>query len=123
MNKLALKHHRRQKRKKSIRKNIFGTAERCRLSINKTSVHIYAQIINDELGKTLVSASTIDKEIRSAIKPGMKKSEQSKIVGAALAERALKNNIQQVAFDRNGFLYHGRVKALAEGAREKGLSF
>lgn len=123
MNKLELKNKRHQRRKASIRKKIFGSPERCRLSINRSSVHIYAQIINDEVGKTLVSASTIDKEVRAQIKPGMKKSDQSKLVGAVLAERALKNNIKQVAFDRNGFLYHGRVKALAESAREKGLLF
>jgi large subunit ribosomal protein L18 len=123
MNKLELKNKRHLRRKKSIRKKIFGTPERCRLSINRSSVHIYAQIINDEIGKTIVSASTIDKDVRGQIKPGMKKVDQSKLVGAVIAERALKNNIKQVTFDRNGFLYHGRVKALADGAREKGLVF
>lgn len=123
MNKLELKSKRHQKRKISIRKKLFGTSERCRLSVFRSSEHIYAQIINDEIGKTLVQASSIDAEIKKLITPGMKKSDKCKVVGAALAERALKNNITKVAFDRNGFLYHGRIKALAEAAREKGLQF
>jgi len=123
MNRLELKKVRRERRKLRVRKKIIGTAERPRLSVYRSLKHIYAQIINDELGHTLVSCSTLDKEVRSKITEGMSKVEQAKIVGKVLGERALKAGIQAIAFDRNGFLYHGRVRALAEGAREAGLKF
>ncbi|ROL60490.1 50S ribosomal protein L18 [Bacteroidetes/Chlorobi group bacterium MS-B_bin-24] len=123
MNRLELKKVRRERRKLRVRKKIIGTAERPRLSVYRSLKHIYAQIINDELGHTLVACSTLDKEVRSQITEGMSKVEQAKIVGKVLGERALKAGIQAIAFDRNGFLYHGRVRALAEGAREAGLKF
>jgi len=123
MNRLELKKVRRERRKLRVRKKIIGTAERPRLSVYRSLKHIYAQIINDELGHTLVACSTLDKEVRSKITEGMSKVEQAKIVGKVLGERALKAGIQAIAFDRNGFLYHGRVRALAEGAREAGLKF
>jgi large subunit ribosomal protein L18 len=123
MNRLELKKVRRERRKLRVRKKIIGTAERPRLSVYRSLKHIYAQIINDELGHTLVACSTLDKEVRSQITEGMSKVEQAKIVGKVLGERALKAGIQTIAFDRNGFLYHGRVRALAEGAREAGLKF
>jgi len=123
MNRLELKKVRRERRKLRVRKKIIGTAEKPRLSVYRSLKHIYAQIINDELGHTLVACSTLDKEVRSQITEGMSKVEQAKIVGKVLGERALKAGIQAIAFDRNGFLYHGRVRALAEGAREAGLKF
>lgn len=121
MNKQALKKIRKVRRKFSIRKKIFGTPERLRFTIFKSLNHIYAQIVDDVNSKTLVSASTLDKEVKSQIKPETKKSEQSMIVGKTIAKRALEMNIKTVAFDRNGYLYHGRVKALADGARKGGL--
>ncbi len=123
MNRLELKKVRRQRRKLRIRKKIFGTAERPRLSVYRSLKHIYAQIIDDEKGHTLLACSTLDAEVRSKITNEMSKTEQAKVVGIVLGERALKSGIQSVAFDRNGFLYHGRVRALAEGAREAGLKF
>lgn len=123
MNRLELKKVRRRRRKLRVRKKIFGTPERPRLTVYRSLKHIYCQVINDEIGHTLVACSTLDKEVRSQLKEGMKKVEQAKIVGKVLAEKALKLGIEKVAFDRNGYLYHGRVKALAEGAREGGLKF
>jgi large subunit ribosomal protein L18 len=123
MNNLETKKSRRQRRKLHIRKSIFGATERPRLTITRSLSHIYAQIIDDERHCTLVAASTLDKEVRAAIKPEMKKSDLSKLVGATLAKRAVQKNIKTVAFDRNGYLYHGRVKALADAARESGLEF
>ncbi len=107
------------KRKKRIRKNIFGSQERPRLSVFRSSKHIYAQIIDDIEGKTLVSASTLDKESKGK---GDKK-ERAKEIGQLIGKKALDKGIKKVVFDRNGFLYHGRVKALSTGAREAGLNF
>lgn len=118
-----IKQERRARRKLRIRKKINGTAERPRLSVFRSLKHIYAQIINDDEARTLVSASSVDKEIAAMIKPEMKKSEVAKLVGIELAKRATAAGIKTVAFDRNGFIYHGRVKALADGAREGGLIF
>ena len=111
------------RRKFNIRKKIDGDGERMRMTVHRTLNHIYAQIINDVDGKTLVSASTLDKELKDKKTPNLKKTEESKMVGKLIAERALASNIKKVAFDRNGKLYHGRVKALAEAAREGGLEF
>ncbi len=105
-----------------IRKRLSGTSERPRLSVFISLKNIYAQIIDDTKGITLVSASTLDKDLRDKVKSG-KNVEAAKLVGALIAERALGKGIKNVAFDRGGFLYHGRVKALAEAAREKGLKF
>lgn len=115
-----LKAARRKRIKKGIRSRIFGTEQRPRLSVFRSNTSIYAQIINDVAGITLVSCSSRIKEI-SANKAT--KSEKSFLVGKVLAEKALAAGISAVAFDRNGFKYHGRVKALADGAREGGLSF
>lgn len=112
----------RLKRKKRIRKNIFGNQERPRLSVFKSSKHIYAQIIDDTKGTTLVSASTLDKEYTDNKVEG-KKVEIAKAIGNLIGKRAVDSGIKQVVFDRNGFLYHGRVKALSDGAREAGLNF
>lgn len=112
----------RKKRQVRVRRRIKGTAERPRLCVFRSARHIYAQIIEDSSGKTLVAASTLSKEIASE-GSAASNVEAAKKVGAWLAKKALEHNIKQVVFDRNGFLYHGRVKALADAAREAGLSF
>ena len=119
----ALKQKRKLRRKLSIRSKVFGTPDRLRLSVFKSIDNIYVQLINDIEGKTVLSASSIDKEIRGLITPDMNKTQISKVVGQALAERAKKENIQKVVFDRNGNVYRGRVKALADAAREASLDF
>lgn len=111
----------RMKRKLGIRKNVEGTASRPRLSVFRSATHIYAQIIDDNTAKTLCAASTLDKSIRDGLK-GKKKSDAAKEVGKMIAERAKKAGVESVVFDRNGFRYHGRVAAVADGAREAGLS-
>lgn len=123
MKALKLKKIRRQRRKNHIRKNISGTNERLRMTIYRSLNHIYVQLIDDDLGKTLLSASTLDKEVVAEIKPEMKKTDKSKLVGRLIAKRAKEKNITNVVFDRNGYLYHGRVKALADAARKDGLQF
>ncbi len=112
----------RQMRHARIRKHLSGTADRPRLSVFISLKNIYAQIIDDTKGETLVSASTLEKELRDKLSGG-KSVDAAKQVGALIAERALSKGIKEVAFDRGGFLYHGRVKALADAAREKGLKF
>jgi len=112
----------RRVRHKRIRKHITGTAERPRLCVFRSSRHIYAQIIDDESGHTLVCASTLEKELRDQIK-GLRKTEQAAAVGRLIAERALEKGIKTVVFDRGGYKYHGRVKALADASREAGLEF
>ena len=112
----------RLQRKKRIKKKIRGTPERPRLCVYRSLKHIYAQIIDDVHGITLVAASTLSKELSSSLEK-TKTVDASKKVGELIARKALQKNIKKVAFDRNGFLYHGRVKALAEGAREAGLEF
>ena len=109
-------------RHQRVRKNVFGTAARPRLNVFKSAAEIYAQVIDDEAGKTVVAASTIDAELKKSLK-GLKKSEQARKVGSILAERAKVKGIKEVVFDRGGFRYMGRVKALADGAREGGLVF
>jgi large subunit ribosomal protein L18 len=123
MNRLASKRARHERRNKRVRGRINGSPERPRLTVFRSAEHIYAQIIDDSTARTLASASTTDKEVRGKVTDGMKKTDLSKIVGSVLAERAKAANVSKVAFDRNGFLYHGRVKALAEAARESGLDF
>jgi large subunit ribosomal protein L18 len=112
----------RERRHRRVRKKISGTPERPRLNVFRSLNHIYAQIIDDEQGATLASASTIDKEIRPDTQ-GLSKIEQAKLVGQVLARRALERGVKRVTLDRGGYLYHGRVKALAEGSRESGLEF
>ncbi|NLO89558.1 MAG: 50S ribosomal protein L18 [Clostridia bacterium] len=109
------------KRHKRLRKKIIGTQERPRLCVYRSLKHIYAQIIDDIEGKTLVAASTLDPALRGTIKGNNK--EAAKKVGELIAQKALDKGIKQVVFDRGGYKYHGRVAALAEGAREKGLEF
>jgi len=110
------------RRKLRIRKKISGTPERPRLCVYRSLKHMYAQIIDDTIGHTLVAASTLDKELREKLK-STGNVEAAKEVGRLIAKRALEKGIKKVVFDRNGFLYHGRVKAVAEGAREMGLEF
>ncbi|HAW15094.1 MAG TPA: 50S ribosomal protein L18 [Clostridiales bacterium] len=105
-----------------VRKKVSGTAECPRLCVFRSNSHIYAQIIDDTEGKTLVSASSLDKDIKSDTANGSNKDAASK-VGKLVAERALEKDIKEVVFDRGGYIYHGRVQALAEAAREAGLSF
>jgi large subunit ribosomal protein L18 len=121
MNRFELKKARRLKRKYGIRRRITGTSEKPRLSIYRSLTNIFAQLIDDTKGLTLAQASTVDKEIKSMITPEMTKTDLSKLVGKALAQRAVANNISQAVFDRNGYLYHGRVKAFADSVRENGL--
>jgi large subunit ribosomal protein L18 len=110
---------RRERIKKGIRKNLAGTALRPRLSVFRSNKGIYAQIIDDSTGRTLAAASSLAKDFVAS----GNKVEQSKAVGKLLADKALAAGISKVVFDRNGYLYHGRVKSLAEGAREGGLDF
>ena len=110
----------RLRRHKRVRSNMSGTKARPRLNVYKSLSHIYAQVIDDVSGKTLVSASTIAKGVDAK---GLSKTEAAKVVGAEVAKRAKKAGIKSVVFDRGGYLYTGRVKALADGAREGGLEF
>jgi len=114
----------RQRRHARVRKHVSGTQERPRLNVFRSLDHIYAQVIDDISGATLVSASTIDAKIRaSGVLEGKSNIEQAAEVGKAVAQRALDAGVIQVVFDRGGYKYHGRVKALAEGSREAGLKF
>lgn len=113
----------RLKRRKRVRKRIRGNSERPRLTVFKSAKHIYAQIIDDTAGRTLVEASTVSKELRLKAKGFSGNSKGAVLVGEAIAKNGLGKGIKKVVFDRNGFLYHGRLKALADAAREKGLEF
>ena len=112
----------RLRRHQRVRKNISGSPEKPRLSVYRSLVEIYAQVIDDEAGRTLASASTVDQELREKTK-SLTKTEQAKLVGKLVAERAKDAGINEVVFDRGGFRYIGRVKALADAAREAGLKF
>ena len=112
----------RERRKASIRKKVNGTAERPRLTVFRSSKHIYAQVVNDDTHATLATASTLDEALKPSL-AGLKKSEKAKKIGAAIAERCKQKGIEKVVFDRNGYIYHGRVSALADAAREAGLKF
>ncbi len=112
----------RKRRHLRVRKRVFGTPERPRLNVYRSLTNIYAQIIDDTRGHTLVSASTLDRQLREQVK-GLRPVEAARQVGLTLAERARAAGITRVVFDRGGYKYHGRVKALAEGAREGGLEF
>jgi large subunit ribosomal protein L18 len=112
----------RVRRHTRVRKNLLGNAQRPRLNVFRSLSEIYAQVIDDHIGNTIVSASTIDEELRGKMK-GLKKSEQAKLVGKTVAERAFVKGVMAVVFYRGGFKYSGRVKALADGAREGGLEF
>ena len=112
----------RKRRHRSVRLRVHGTGQRPRLNVFRSLVHIHAQIIDDTVGHTIASASTLDSDVRKQLK-GLSKSEQANVVGTVLARRALEKGVQQVVFDRGGYKYHGRVKALADGARSAGLLF
>jgi large subunit ribosomal protein L18 len=116
------KARRRQRRKYSQRKRISGTAERPRLSVFRSNSHIYAQAIDDVNQVTLAAASDLDAAVKGGLE-GKDKSETAKLVGEAVGKKLKEKQVNTVVFDRNGFNYHGRVKALAEGAREAGLEF
>lgn len=115
-NKARIRRHQR------VRKNVFGTATCPRLNVYRSLAEIYAQVIDDETGYTLSAASSIDNELHGKLK-GKKKTEQAEMVGELVAKRALEKGISTVVFDRGGYQYFGRVKALAEGARKAGLKF
>ena len=122
---MAVKNRRefaRQRRRMRVRKKVVGTSERPRLCVYKSNKHMYAQVIDDDLGRTLADASTLSPEVREEL-AALDKSGAAKRVGKLIAERCLAKEIKQVVFDRNGFLYKGRVCAVADGARECGLEF
>jgi len=122
MGTLNLRVQARLKRKKRIRKKLAGTASRPRLCVFRSSRHIYAQLIDDAAGQTLAAASSVEKAVRD-IPETKNKVTVANTVGKIIGQRALEKGVQQVVFDRNGFLYHGRIKAVSEGAREAGLKF
>jgi large subunit ribosomal protein L18 len=122
MGSMNIRQQARLKRKKRIRKKIHGTPQRPRLSVFRSARHIYAQIIDDTAGRTLAAASTVDQQAKDA--PKFKnKVAAANFVGKLIGERAHNQGVKEVVFDRNGFLYHGRVKSLSEGARKAGLIF
>jgi len=112
----------REKRHFRVRAKIYGTAERPRLNIFRSEKNIYAQLINDDIGNTLVAASSLDKELKEKISTGSNK-EAAKVVGELVGKKAIEAGIKKVVFDRGGYIYHGRVKELAEAARQAGLEF
>ena len=114
--------HGRLRRKLRVRQKVRGTAERPRLTVYRSLSHIYAQVVNDSTGQTLATASTLSKELEGKLKASGNQA-AAKAVGELLAQKALAQGIKKVVFDRNGFLYHGRIKQLAEAARQKGLEF
>jgi large subunit ribosomal protein L18 len=117
----------RQRRRKSIRKVVHGTPERPRLSVYRSNSHIYAQVVDDKSGSTLVYTCSLQKDVKERLatleKQPPSKTATAALVGTVIAERCLDKGIKQIVFDRNGYLYHGRVKAVADGARKAGLEF
>jgi len=118
----AKKIDRRFRRKRRIRGRVEGTPQRPRLTVFRSLKHIYAQVVDDGAKKTLAQVSTLSKDLREGVK-GMKKSDAAKAVGALVAKICLEQKVDKVVFDRNGYLFHGRIKALADGARAAGLKF
>ena len=118
----ARTHQARERRHSRLRNKVVGTGERPRLSVYRSLDNIYAQVIDDAQGHTLVAASTLDKDVRGQLE-GLPKTDAAKVVGRVVAERALAAGVSKVVFDRGGCQYHGRVKALADAAREAGLDF
>ena len=112
----------RKRRQRRVRQKVRGTSERPRLSVFRSLNHIYAQVVDDSVSRTLASISTLDPEAKQRVQ-GIKKTKTAEVVGSLLAEKALDKGIKQVVFDRGGYRYHGRVKALAEAARVAGLDF
>ena len=122
MDKLKAKQAKLERRQRRVRGKVSGTAARPRLRVTRTNTHIYAQVIDDVAGSTMVAASTVDSELRGNLKSGANV-EAAKAVGEAIGRRAVEAGIKEVVFDRGGRIYHGRVKALADGARSAGLEF
>ncbi|HQA47752.1 MAG TPA: 50S ribosomal protein L18 [Bacillota bacterium] len=122
MFKKMIRNEARQKRHRVVRNKIHGSAERPRLNVYRSLNHIYAQLIDDDAGVTLLAASTLDKEIRAEVEKSCNL-DAAKVVGKVIARRALEKGIKDVVFDRGGYKYHGKVKALADAARETGLNF
>lgn len=122
MDKLKAKKVALERRHRRVRGKVSGTAERPRLCVTRTSAHIYAQVIDDVNGRTVAQASTVDKELKGDLKSGAN-IDAAKAVGEAVGRRAVEAGVTEVVFDRGGRLYHGRVKALADGARSAGLKF
>jgi large subunit ribosomal protein L18 len=113
----------RQRRHVRVRAKVRGSGERPRLNVFRSSAHIYAQVIDDDRGRTLIAASDLEREVIDRVGEDASKSVKSRAVGEVIGERAKAAGIDTVVFDRGGFIYHGRVKAVAEGAREAGLTF
>jgi len=111
------------RRKKRIRKNLYGTPDRPRLTVYRSLKHIYAQLVDDLNGKTLLTVSTLTKSVKGKVEKAKNKVEAAEIVGAQLAKTSIEKDIKKVVFDRNGYDYHGRIEALAEAARKEGLKF
>jgi large subunit ribosomal protein L18 len=122
MDKLKAKQAKLERRQRMVRGKVSGTAARPRLRVTRTNTHIYAQVIDDVEGRTLVAASSVDAEVRSGLKSGANV-DAAKAVGEFIGRRAVEAGIKEVVFDRGGRIYHGRVKALADGARSAGLEF
>jgi large subunit ribosomal protein L18 len=122
MDRLKAKQAKLERRQRRVRSKVSGTTDRPRLRVTRTNINIYAQVIDDVAGTTLVSASTIDAEVRKSLKSGGN-ADAAKAVGEAIGKRAVDAGIKQVVFDRGGRIFHGRVKALADGARSAGLEF
>jgi large subunit ribosomal protein L18 len=116
------KERKRSRRKASIRKRVTGNAERPRLSVFRSAKHIYAQAIDDQTGRVLATASDLEASVKTDIE-GKAKKDRARLVGQAIGKKLLAQSIAQVVFDRNGYIYHGRVKEVADGAREAGLQF
>ena len=121
--KTKIKNDKRLRRKKHIRKGVLGTPQRPRLVVYRSAKHIYAQLVDDTKSRTLMTVSTLNKDLADEIKSADGKIAKSRIVGKKIGEMAKKKKISKVVFDRSGYLYHGRVKAVADGAREGGLEF
>ncbi len=122
MKRLRTSYHARKRRHLRVRKRVEGSPERPRLSVYRSLSHIYAQVIDDVKGHTIASASDIDADVKAA-KSGKKKADVAKLVGTLIGKRAVEQGVSQVVLDRGGYRFHGRVKALADGAREAGLKF
>jgi len=121
--KVVEKRYRRERAHLRLRQRVAGTAERPRLAVYKSERYVYAQVIDDDLGRTLVAAASLEPELKGRLKGGGANRSATKLVGEALAERAMEKGIKKVVFDRGGYRYHGKVKELAEAARAKGLEF
>jgi large subunit ribosomal protein L18 len=121
--KMVEKRYRRERAHRRLRQRVTGTAERPRLAVYKSERYVYAQVIDDDLGRTLVAAASLEPELKGRLAGGSANRSAAKLVGEALAQRAIEKGIKKVVFDRGGYRYHGKVKELAEAARAKGLEF